>query len=233
MKLKTRTDLKVLGGQIRRSGIILRRMERDLHLAGDNLPAELSKLHSALARCQESIKDLSTEFNAIFETGEALSSYWWEESPTEAEIQQLLLLNRQLRGIDPFLRSVADDVRPRLESKLADPNDPLYDYEIEARIDFILHENDPEYDDNDDNILTTRWDSLKHSWRDAEKDSVDFAESILSEELRKEPHCWRFHDLYDHDYDVDSPRLSFRDCLRVGKVWVDVQIWQQYSFDIP
>lgn len=46
-----------------------------------------------------------------------------------------------------------------------------------------------------------------------------------------EPHCWLFHDLNDHAYGPASPMLSLEDCLRIGRIHVDVQIWQQYVFD--
>jgi hypothetical protein len=213
---------------MRRSDPRVRAMGRELRSASKELPSKYVEIHLAVARCQESIQELSATLNAAYEASETLRDNWRNESLTDADIQQLLALNRQLRGIAPFLMSVADDVRPCLEGKLADPNDSMYDYEIEARIDFILREDDPEYDEDDDNILTTREDSLKYQ---RDECRTDDCERMGPERLRAEPHCWQFHDLYDHDYGDESPSLSFRDCLRIGKILIDVQVWQQYSFD--
>jgi len=124
---------------------------------------------------------------------------------------------------------VATEVSPRLAAKVADPNDPMYDYEIEARLAFIMREEDPDYDEDNDNILTTRNETLKHLRPD---ESENFAETIGPKGLQAEPHCWRFHDLYDHEYGADSPSLSFHDCLRISKVLVDVKVCQQYDFDV-
>lgn len=229
MKPKTRNEIRRLAHGARWGDVCLHRMARALRSASRSLPADFAEIHSAIACCQASIQDLSAKLEAAYEANEKLCDYWWNESLTEADIQQLLVLNRQLRDVGPFLMSVADDIRPRLESKLADPSDPMYDYEIEARIDFILREDDPEYDEADDNILTTRQETLKDPrWHLCN----DCSEPIGPEGLRAEPHCWQFHDLYDHDHGEESPRLSFRDCLRIGKILIDVQVWQQYCVDV-
>lgn len=229
MKPKKLTELRKLDGWMRRSDTRLRGMARELRAAGKGLPSEFSEIHSAVVRCQESIQELSAKLDAVYEANETLRDYWWDESLTDDDIHQLLALNRQLRGIDPFLKAVADDIRPHLERNVADPNDQMYDYEIGAQIDYILRENDPEYDESDDNILTTREESLRCQ---REERFADYSEHIGPDGLRAEPHCWHFHDLYDHDYGGESPSLSFRDCLRIGKILIDVQVWQQYSFDV-
>lgn len=229
MMPKTLTALSSLYDWMNSSCFKLCRMERELRSASESLPSGYPEIHAAVIRCQAGIEELSVKLNASLE--EAYKRMC-RDSLSDTDIQQLLVLNRQLRNIDPFLQSVANDVRPRMEGKLADPNDPMYDYEIEARIDFILREDDPEYSEDDDNILTTRDESLKSPecpWPDEPR---GYGNHGSSSGVWAEPHCWRFHDLYDHAYGFESPCLSFRDCLRVGKIFIDVQIWQQYSFDI-
>ena len=147
---------------------------------------------------------------------------------TEPEVVQLRALNRRLVDITRHLGSVAKDVTPRLEAKLADPADPMYDYEIEVRIDYILREDDPEYDDEEDNILATGTESLKNLCFLDE----NYYKGIGSDGLKAESQCWLFHDLHDHDYGLESPRVPHRDCLRIGRIYVDVQVWQQYDFDV-
>ena len=65
-------------------------------------------------------------------------------------------------------------------------------------------------------------------------DGMDHRESGRTDmaQLDGEPHCWLFHDLYDHSYGFSKPCVPLRDCLRIGKVWVDVVIRQQYCLDI-
>lgn len=151
----------------------------------------------------------------------------------ECEVERLLHLNRQLKTIARHLHNTALDVTPHLESKLANTNDPMCDYEIEVRIDFVLREDDPAYDPESDNYLTTRDVSLKIK---LSEDPYWIDEDITFEcpdELQKEPHCWFFHSLYYHHHDDPAqPALTFMDCLRIGMIFIDVQVWQQYSFDL-
>jgi hypothetical protein len=52
------------------------------------------------------------------------------------------------------------------------------------------------------------------------------------EAINTEPHCWLFHDLNDHDYGFNKSRVPLQDCLRLGEVWVDVVIRQQYWLNL-
>ena len=39
-----------------------------------------------------------------------------------------------------------------------------------------------------------------------------------SHDFNETPHCWLFHDLYDHSYGLEQPTLSLQDCLRMGRI---------------
>jgi len=228
MKPRNRTVLLNLETWSLGSLIDLQRMAHRLKRGGDELPGEFDKAQAAVAACLKPIEGLQNEVNALYES-DALASLHTRAIPlSEGEIGQLLTLNRRLKDVASHLLSVAGDVTPRLEAKVADPDDPMYDYEIEARIAYQLREDDPDYDEEDDNYLSTRTEYLKHSSRLEEE---DFGEPGLPAALLAEPHCWLFHDLYDHSYGPELPQLSFQDCLRVGRIFVDVQVWQQYVFD--
>ena len=230
MKPKTCTTLDRLKRWTNRGGTALRRMSRELINARSDLPPDFSDIHEAIAACEKDIQFLSAKLDAAYEADKTLQAHWWNEKRlTDTETIQLLALNRRLRAIDPLLKSIAEDVTPRLEAKLLDQNDPMYDYEIEVRLDFILREDDPDYAEDDDNILTTRSESLKYLRSDG---TLNYSEGIGPDALEAEHHCWRFHDLYDHDYGEDAPHLSLHDCLRVGKIYIDVQVWQQYDIDL-
>lgn len=228
MKPKNRTVLQNLESWSLDSLIDLRLMARRLELMGDELPGEFDKARAAVAACLKPIEGLQNEVNALYES-DALATVHTRAVPlSEGEISQLLTLNRRLKDVASHLLSVAGDVTPRLKAKVADPDDPMFDYEIEARIDYQLRQDDPDFDEDDDNYLSTRTEYLT---RLSGLEEEDFTEPYLPAALRAEPHCWLFHDLYDHSYGPESPRLSFQDCLRIGHIFVDIQVWQQYVFD--
>ena len=57
------------------------------------------------------------------------------------------------------------------------------------------------------------------------------------DQLAQEAHCWLFHDLYSHSYgsyqgNDDMKELSLQDCLRVGSIWVDIEVRHQAFLDI-
>lgn len=193
---------------------------------------ELSIFPDLQNRCDElerMMKSMLNELERLLD--EPLSENVNSDSLTGVEIDRLLGLNDQLRRLEKFLCITAQDVAPRLDAKLADPQDPMFDYEIEAKIDYALREGDPEYDEDDDNYLTSREESLKHP--SSIPCEINFAESGFSPTtLLAKPHCWMFHDLYDHSYRMTHRKLGFRDCLRIGKIFIDVQIWQQYQIDV-
>jgi len=102
----------------------------------------------------------------------------------------------------------------------------------EARIAYVLREDDPDFDEDEDNYLTERTELLKYRYDYGERADRLSGEIAEPGSLWSEPHCWLFHNLYDRGYGIESQRLSFRDCLRIGRIFIDVQVWQQYDFDI-
>ncbi len=231
MKPKNRSYLvHSLESWIGESQFTLYGMAKQLRLTGKDLPTEFAEVRCAVAACQESIAQLSAKVDALFEADDALIEKSRSASLSDSEVTQVLALNRQLAELTRFLKTTVDDATPRLETKLADSNDPMFDYEIDAHIAYVLREDDPEYVEDDDNYLTTQIESLKGQ---PVSDIEDWAESHIQPGLLAEPHCWLFHDLYDHGGGRESPKVSLRDCLRIGRIWVDVKISQQYVFDVP
>ncbi len=203
-------------------------MEKELRRASEEeFPAEFTEIHTEVVSFHANIQSLSAKLMALFEADQTSRDLGSDEPLDEAEKKQLLALNRSLGTICPLLRSAADEVTQRLVAKVADQNDPMYDYEIDVHLAFILREDDQDYEEDGDNILTVRKESLKLLQNEHENSAA-----LLCEVLKAEQHCWHFHDLYDHDYGIESPSLSLHDCLRIGKVLVDVGISQQYSIDV-
>lgn len=204
-------------------------MKKRMMLDVEELSPEFSDANAAAENCLDGIQKLSEKLDVIFDNDAVSVASTSSANLTDSEISQLLKLNRRLHEITEFLLAVADDVTPRLEAKDADPDDPMYDYEVDARIDYQLREDDPEFADDDDNFLTSRTEPLECL---RENHRTEWSEPPMQANLKAEPHCWLFRDLHDHDYGRYSPRVPLRDCLRIGKIFVDVQIWQQYAFDV-
>ena len=154
---------------------------------------------------------------------------------TDSEVERLMKLNRHLGGIESLIHNAVHELKPGLIDKIKNPDDLMADFEIDAEIDFILRDDDLEASEDSDNILATRSNSAAYIGdKAAGENIVDFRESCNSEteQLAAEPHCHLFHDLYDHSYGVEQPSVPLRDCLRIGTVWIDVVIRQQYCLDL-
>lgn len=229
MTPKVRTSVAYIQNWSRDNLRKLRWTTTHLQNAVAEFPAELSKLNAAVAGCLQSIERLQQEVGDLLESDALAELRIPFAALTAAEERQLLALNRQLLDVTRHLRTVVDDVNPRLEAKRADPSDLMYDFEIEVRIDYQLREDDPDFVEDDDNFLTTRTASVKPSLFHLEDEVCE--QSYLPAGLLVEPHCALFHDLYGHDHGVEAPSLSFKDCLRIGRIFVNVQIWQQYEFN--
>jgi hypothetical protein len=147
---------------------------------------------------------------------------------TEEEIGRLRLLNQKLAEAEQWIRQRRDRcLRDYFKAggvKQHDYSDELReDVEIEVEVDCVLHEDHPDFDEHDDNIVASlRWfshdgivdDPITHNWN----------EFSLWEghRLQADRHCWLFHDLYDHVLRHDWEKI-----LSVGGVWIDVKLVQQ------
>lgn len=184
----------------------------------------LADIFDSLNQCEISVLDLLAKVEAACGSGYPAGD---ANSLNNQEVAQLLSLNEQLKHLSIQLGAIADEINPRMKANVADPNDPMYDYELDAKITFHMREDDPEWRDVDDNILAERTEYLKKFYVvDIERDCND---RPIRRGIFAHSHCWLFHDLYDHDYSIYAPALSFRDCLRIGQIFIDVEILQQYS----
>jgi len=151
----------------------------------------------------------------------------------QEEIDRLTILNHSLKELERTLAQINHDLIPHYASKLAREDDPMGDYEFEVEIAYVLREDDSNWHEDSDNILTERSDRMS---KDKRRSFIfnDKAGERLSQTASKEDEseCYLFHDLYDHSYGLDKPSLSLKECARVGSVWVDVVIRQQYFLDV-
>lgn len=150
---------------------------------------------------------------------------------TENEAQRLRNLSHAMCTVSRFMHGTADKIRPVMQARVADGGDPIFDYEIQAKIDYELREDDPEYNENIDNYLSSRSEILTHE-REVEELNEDWRNSFTLEPFRDQPLSWLLHSLIEHRYGSEGPRVDARSCLRIGKVFMDIQVWHQYAFDI-
>jgi hypothetical protein len=227
MKPKDRSTLAELDTLLEDFLYAIRRIERRLSDPDEIHHPSIANLNQDLVVSRKHADDLLAKVNALANIDEIASAQTNDIPLNDDEINGLLNLNRHLKDVSTHLKAVSNDVTPRLEAKLADPADPMTDYEIEVEIAYVLREDDPEYDDNDDNYLTERYESAKR-----EAFTVNDFNRTFSEAPWLGPHCYLLHDLYDRSYGQTKPALSLRDCLRIGRIYVDVQVWQQYYLDV-
>jgi hypothetical protein len=134
----------------------------------------------------------------------------------------LFSLNDSLRQIEDKFLQILDAKYIELQARVNDPSDWMFEFNLEYFITFYLREDDPEYDNDDDNILMELQGMHSiHGNRDwgFGATHVDHAISVMR--LGNEQHCYTFHQLYDHCH------LDWRDILRIGNLYVELKIDEQ------
>jgi hypothetical protein len=147
---------------------------------------------------------------------------------TDDEIARLRIVNERLYSIGIEILEETRRNIALLNQRVADPFDPLDDFEIEIVVDFVLDENDPDYREDDDNILTSRnyWISRQGANGETELlEDRNWHEGVAPGML--ESPCYIFHDLYCHSLGSGRQRLSMRDVLRIGDAWINIEIQAQ------
>lgn len=159
----------------------------------------------------------------------------WRKYHAEAARTQYAELSHEektwLKKLNESLRHLEDKYLPILDAKfnefharIANPSDWLMDFNLGYTITFYLHESDPEFDSDDDNILM----QMQHDHFPCEGSNFDWgfgathinhAENSLH--FLGEQHCHTYHHLYDHCY------LDWHDLLRIGSLDIDIHIDEQ------
>ena len=120
----------------------------------------------------------------------------------------------------------------QLEKRVKDTNDWLEDYEIDCYMTFHLKEDDPGYDEDSDNILVelaVGFGSMKsgrREWGIADGNDHNTLHSLVKCSMVDEYHCYLYHSLYDHT------DLGWVNMLRIGTIWVDIEVQYQKFFEI-
>lgn len=151
-------------------------------------------------------------------------------------ICRLEVIDGHLRDLQKFLVQLRQSLHAALEKEVADSASDLRDFELEANLDFILSQNDPQYDVESDNILASRdgfLDTHLHAGTiEAKLAAIDSHNFCDTPNHPMPQQGWLSHDVMEHDMGIDSPAIGPQGLLRVGKVWVDVIIKRQYWLNL-
>ena len=144
------------------------------------------------------------------------------ESLNDSEKSWLRHLNETLRQIEEKYSAVMAPKYEELKARVADPLDWLQEFNFDFAITYYLRDDDPEYEEDDDNILIAveyLFLGVGSSAGFGNTADINFAEG--PERFSGEWHCYLYHELYDH------LGLDWRDLLRIGSLYVDIKIEEQ------
>jgi hypothetical protein len=147
---------------------------------------------------------------------------------TDEDSNYLIKFNEQLRTFEYELRKELAAIDNELQRELEAGALFVQDYEIEAIINFILAEDDPWSEDNDDNILY----EYVYCWNPKHRKAEDLFAGVdgwndkrgatySNLPIWQVPHCWLFHELEDH-----SP-VPVQYLNRIGMIWTDIHSLKQ------
>ncbi len=155
--------------------------------------------------------------------------------PTEMTREQRLFLvnlNNRLSEIEKQLKKETLEIITMMNKRLEDEADWINDYEIECTVEFYLNEDDPAYSDEEDNILAEFTEGISllryadHSLLASSENWNDMSLPDLDNPDQNEHHDWFYHQLYDHT------KITWEDMLRIGDIWVDINITLQHHLKL-
>lgn len=132
-------------------------------------------------------------------------------------------LNQMLRQFEEKFYPVLVAKKRELQARVLEPSDWMQEFNLGFMLTIYLREDDPEFEDDDDNILIqlnewfVREDAVERGWGFGATE-IDHA---MTDVFPMEKHCYLYHQLYDHYF------LDWRDLLRIGSLYLDIQIEEQ------
>ena len=151
------------------------------------------------------------------------------EDLSEKQRSFLSNLNSRLIAIEKNIKREAQRLIKEGEERIAKPNAWMDDFDIECLITFILREDDPAHRKDDDNVLVELCECHREEdWEFGIGDRYNHNEYKYWEHhsMKDEFHCWLYHCLYDHT------KMGWVNILRIGSIWVDINIEYQKIIDI-
>ncbi len=204
---------------------------------------QLIVIAAGLSRCEGPAVDVFNVEDAQLEEGlkhlENMRTHEKSEiklQPAEMTREQRLFLvnlNTRLTEIEQQYKKEARALIEMMNAKVESDAVWIHDYEIECKIHFNLNPSDPAYNEDEDNIMAVVREFLGMLIRFGKNEADSSIENWneyhipdLDNPDQEEHHCWLFHQLYDHS------ELSWADLLRIGSIWVDVNLTLQHFQDM-
>jgi hypothetical protein len=137
------------------------------------------------------------------------------DSLSKNERECLLKLNAEMGKIEERYWLPLYKKHTELNRRKADPLDHLEQYSLTLIVRFYLTENDPEYEQDDKNLLMEVREDYSHD----SSFYMLFQHATWNDlpDHRDEHHCHLYHCLYDHYY------LNWRDLLRIGSYSLHIE----------
>lgn len=144
---------------------------------------------------------------------------------SDDEIAHCERLNTELESISFYIKGAIDTIGTPLGKRVADPRDPLEDYEIEVFHDHWLHPQDKVALARGDKLLVRQsFHFFKYRANNVFFDTgSDWADGVIRDQFAFR-HCYPFHDLYDHHH------ISLKDLPRIDRICTKVEVWLQRLF---
>lgn len=186
---------------------------------------EIRKVSEQFRRDIRSLQgDLASNWRFLFED----TRY---DDLSDQEVGALQRMDAQLNQIEVVASEVASGIDAQLLPQIADPDNRMYDRNLDIELTFHLKPSDPGADDIRNEASFSLDDTLaqiEFSWPiRAQKRNPPYA----SDPRLPLPHGPFLHELQAYGSPGRKP-VDFRDILRAGLVWVDIKVAYQYCFDL-
>ncbi len=198
----------------------------------ESLKLELLEAHESISLHEQAIKNLQIKIEKIQQN---LVQKEARILDPKAKLQRIIKFDANLRELHKNLLREFVATESNLDAQLDDKESNLIDYEIDIKLEYLLPESDPSYDENSDNVLATRDVLFPYDYKQyglnrmlQEIDSDDFHDSPSSAEYKQ---GYLTHDVVRHNYGF-SREIGEDDLLRTKDVWVNFIITRQYCLSL-
>ena len=142
-------------------------------------------------------------------------------------------INQHFVTVTDQIQGEASALAKKLDARLVDRTDLLWDYEMEATCHFVLREDDPGYSEDSDNFLASRALFIHPAKDDAGRwkfGGQDWPEGYVNDPM---PHGMLFHEVHHcESHHGESPSQNLKDIQRVGDVWMNLTVCYQFYYDL-
>ncbi|MCK5293877.1 MAG: hypothetical protein KAJ49_04445 [Arcobacteraceae bacterium] len=155
------------------------------------------KSFDALERMRETIEITNTKCNDLIPT----------------DVAKLQVLNKKLMMYEKHMATEAKEQVARIKEKIADRDNLINGFECEVEISFFIGKYDPDYEENEDNIIITMTNTiLDDNWEWGLDDGLNHGMEGWDAPVHNFFQCSTFHGLYDHT------QLDWNEILRIEDI---------------